>query len=424
MFKTSQARWQHVHSPFHTKKTVQAVGKKVVETVTPLQNSGAVDSLTVAQLAAAGEEQVEKGKKPKGPERVTAPAGKSGVHQGGAASAQTPTAQAGKQAVHHKRAVPSSKTTQPSASHTTKLPKHEPLFRWDTRWSKIPDAALVSTLISLKAQIPPPESSAAVDKKFWTPDSKRAPAQAPGLQKRLAIALDCEMIGTGPNGSVSELARLSALDFFTGELLIDSLVRPLRAVTDWRTRFSGITAAAMEAAVQSGDVLDGSTAARARLFEFMDAQTVLVGHAVRYDLGALGIVHTQIVDSALLAKAAVGKNVKREWGLKTLCKELLGVVIQDNLKDGHDAVEDALAAREVVVWCLGHEKELNEWGKKQKGGYPGKGKGKKAQGSRWRVRTPQVWYDDESDGEEFRNLSLEEFNELCGYPPWYDNWSD
>lgn len=53
------------------------------------------------------------------------------------------------------------------------------------------------------------------------------------------VALDCEMVGTGPRGSCSELARCSILDYH-GNVLYDKYVRPRRPVTDYRTRWSGI----------------------------------------------------------------------------------------------------------------------------------------------------------------------------------------
>lgn len=53
------------------------------------------------------------------------------------------------------------------------------------------------------------------------------------------VALDCEMVGTGPGGCCSELARCSILDYH-GNVLYDKYVRPCQPVTDYRTRWSGI----------------------------------------------------------------------------------------------------------------------------------------------------------------------------------------
>ncbi|KAJ4984833.1 exonuclease [Stagonosporopsis vannaccii] len=429
-FETAQARWQHLDSPFHKEQMNEEVGREVVEAVRPVRQNGAAGLPAAAQLAVARGETTKKGKKIESIDSINVRGEESIVNHEGASHVPSPTAKAGKNAVHLTTGAQSSRPKLSSLPRDTEPPRRDPLFRWDTRWSAIPTTGLVSTLIALKAHIPSPEakSSAPVDKKYWTLDQKSAPAQVAGAQKRLVITLDCEMVGTGPQGSVSELARLSALDFFTGELLIDSLVRPLCEVTDWRTRYSGITAENMAAAIQAGEVLEGSPAARTELFKYMDVQTVLVGHALHHDLAALGIRHTEIVDSSALAQTAVGGKSKRGWGLKTLCKELLGIVIQDDGREGHDAVEDALGAREVVLWCLQHERELKEWGsKKRKEGYANKGKSKKKPGWRRHVRRPQLWYDyegEDEDEDEYCSLSLREFNELCGYPEWYDNWSD
>lgn len=344
---------------------------------------------------------------------------------------------------HPKKPTNAAKSARLPLPNIAKDSARVPLFGWDTRWSKISSTKYESVVNALKALIPTPESwcLSVVDKTFWTPDHRTASpydSTNPGLR---AIVLDCEMVGIGPNGKVSELARLSAVDFLTGELLIDTLVEPACPVTDMRTKWSGITAEAMQAAVASGNVLKGSTAARTELFRYMDSRTILVGHSLQYDLEALGIRHSETVDSAILAEAAVGKGVKQRWGLKTMCKELLKITIQDHGKHGHDSIEDALAAREVVLWCLSHKTELKTWGKRKKQEYYSKPKGSNAKGQRKNPAVQlqnvlgykpdyheldslslQSFFSDESDDYEFRVLSVKELNELCHYPEWYDNW--
>lgn len=53
------------------------------------------------------------------------------------------------------------------------------------------------------------------------------------------IAIDCEMVGTGPKGSTSELARCSIVSY-DGDVIYDKFIQPTRPVTDFRTRWSGI----------------------------------------------------------------------------------------------------------------------------------------------------------------------------------------
>jgi hypothetical protein len=66
--------------------------------------------------------------------------------------------------------------------------------------------------------------------------SQPPPQQQPYLP---AVALDCEMVGCGPKGSVSVLARVAVVDE-RGNVLLDSYVSPPEVVTDYRTRWSGI----------------------------------------------------------------------------------------------------------------------------------------------------------------------------------------
>ncbi|KAF7223966.1 apoptosis-enhancing nuclease isoform X3 [Nothobranchius furzeri] len=53
------------------------------------------------------------------------------------------------------------------------------------------------------------------------------------------VALDCEMVGTGPGGRCNELARCSILNYH-GNVLYDKYIKPCQPVTDFRTRWSGI----------------------------------------------------------------------------------------------------------------------------------------------------------------------------------------
>lgn len=52
------------------------------------------------------------------------------------------------------------------------------------------------------------------------------------------VAIDCEMVGTGPK-SLSELARCSIVSY-EGDVIYDKFIKPSARVTDYRTRWSGI----------------------------------------------------------------------------------------------------------------------------------------------------------------------------------------
>ena len=54
------------------------------------------------------------------------------------------------------------------------------------------------------------------------------------------VSLDCEMVGTGSAGDFSMLARCSIVNHH-GNVLYNSYVAPMDKITDYRTKFSGIT---------------------------------------------------------------------------------------------------------------------------------------------------------------------------------------
>ena len=54
-----------------------------------------------------------------------------------------------------------------------------------------------------------------------------------------AIAIDCEMVGVGKDGTESVLARVSLVNQH-GHCIYDKFVKPREKVTDYRTHVSGI----------------------------------------------------------------------------------------------------------------------------------------------------------------------------------------
>ena len=55
------------------------------------------------------------------------------------------------------------------------------------------------------------------------------------------VGLDCEMVGTGPDGSYSMVARVCLVNHH-GNVLLDTFVAPMDRVTDYRTAVSGVCA--------------------------------------------------------------------------------------------------------------------------------------------------------------------------------------
>ncbi|KAI1843435.1 hypothetical protein JX265_013317 [Neoarthrinium moseri] len=194
-----------------------------------------------------------------------------------------------------------------------------------------------------------------------------APARSNRLSRRV-VALDCEMVSVlhgrpQDKGERSELAQLCAIDVLTGEVLIDKLIRPRERVTNWRTRWSGVSWAAILAASSSGRLLHGWKSARTELLRYIDSDTILIGHDIIGDVQILRLAHANIVDTSVQTAEAVwgeAERFDRIWSLKDLAKSLTNLSIQAG-KKGHDCVEDTFATREVALWCIRCPKELEAW---------------------------------------------------------------
>lgn len=82
------------------------------------------------------------------------------------------------------------------------------------------------------------------------------------------------MVGTGPNGSESSLARVSIVNYH-GYQVVDTFVLPKERVTDWRTWVSGVRPRDMVGAKTFEEVMEMV----AKLVE----GKILIGHAVEND---------------------------------------------------------------------------------------------------------------------------------------------
>lgn len=168
------------------------------------------------------------------------------------------------------------------------------------------------------------------------------------------VAVDCEMVGVGPRGSRSALARVSIVNWY-GHVVLDRFVKPKELVTDYRTWVSG---------VRPKDLRDAPS------FETVQQEVadifrgrVVVGHAIDNDLKALLLSHPR----ALLRDTAHFQRLReiagsKHPGLRRLCELVLGIEIQPKGK-AHSSVEDARATmalfrsqKEAWDQSLGHPK--------------------------------------------------------------------
>jgi RNA exonuclease 4 len=167
-----------------------------------------------------------------------------------------------------------------------------------------------------------------------------------------AVALDCEMVGVGPGGERSALARTCVIDE-TGAVLYDKYCRPKEKVVDFRTKWSGVVPADLRGAMPLEKM--------AREVAALLKGKLLVGHALQNDLSALFLNHPKemIRDTALYKplqrevgatvrkgrhRGGGGAGKRRPRALRHLATEHLGYTIQDHGDAGHSPAEDARAA--------------------------------------------------------------------------------
>ncbi|KAF4993767.1 hypothetical protein FGRMN_6241 [Fusarium graminum] len=199
-------------------------------------------------------------------------------------------------------------------------------------------------------------------------DTTVAPSPTPFFPKRKAIVLDCEMAGVRDGNS--EIVSICVVDLFSGQVLMDTFVRPREQIVDWRTNIHDIRPSTLSIAAVQGKVLDGWETARQELFQHINTDTVMIGHSIQNDLKALRLSHATVVDTAILTSDAVygtGSHSGRCWGLESLCADLLKLRIRQSKT--HSALEDAMAAREVVLWCICYPEKLNNWANRAKAGW-------------------------------------------------------
>ncbi|KAJ3138870.1 3'-5' exonuclease [Geranomyces variabilis] len=170
-------------------------------------------------------------------------------------------------------------------------------------------------------------------------------ASHPGQQKMgKFIGIDCEMVGVGPGGIQSVLARVSLVNFY-GHVLLDEFVVPQEPVTDYRTHVSGITPELLVNATPFKEV-------QQRVADLIKDR-IVVGHALKNDFSALLLQHPgKLVRDTALYKPFRALAKGRAPALRKLAKELLAIDIQ---KGEHSSVEDAKVA------MLLYRKERVQW---------------------------------------------------------------
>lgn len=155
---------------------------------------------------------------------------------------------------------------------------------------------------------------------------------------RDVLAMDCEMVMTGPNEF--SLARISIVNW-DGDVVLDRLVKPDKPVTNYVTQYSGITEEMLKPVTTTLEDIQNA------LLDLITPQTVLVGHSLDSDLKALRLTHPFIVDTTIIFPHPRGPPLKSS--LKYLTNKYLNRQIQQGHgMGGHNSIEDARACLDLA----------------------------------------------------------------------------
>ncbi|XP_014910206.1 apoptosis-enhancing nuclease [Poecilia latipinna] len=176
---------------------------------------------------------------------------------------------------------------------------------------------------------------------------RSSPFLGPSPPASSVVALDCEMVGTGPGGRCSALGRCSIVDYH-GNVLYDKYVRPCQPVTDFRTPWSGIRRHHLHNAVPFAQ-------AQEEILAILEGK-VVVGHSIYNDFEVLNMDHP----SHMVRDTSTTRHLQhlagfphgRRSSLKLLANKLLNRRIQAGRR-GHCSVEDALAALDLYKLVQG-----------------------------------------------------------------------
>ncbi|KAI8904044.1 ribonuclease H-like domain-containing protein [Gorgonomyces haynaldii] len=153
------------------------------------------------------------------------------------------------------------------------------------------------------------------------------------------------MVGVGPKGEQSALARVSIVNYH-GNLIYDAYVLPPEHITDYRTHVSGITPQLLKLQGQPFKQVQEKVAEIIK-------NRIVVGHALKNDFSALLLSHPRsLVRDTSSYKPLRNPTTKKARALRLIAKDELGLDIQSAQ---HSSIEDAKAAMAIF------RKHKNQW---------------------------------------------------------------
>ncbi|VYS55887.1 unnamed protein product [Arabidopsis thaliana] len=170
--------------------------------------------------------------------------------------------------------------------------------------------------------------------------TQRNPSSSLAGSRLKAVALDCEMVGGGADGTIDQCASVCLVDD-DENVIFSTHVQPLLPVTDYRHEITGLT---------KEDLKDGMPLehVRERVFSFLcggqndgAGRLLLVGHDLRHDMSCLKLEYPSHLLRDTAKYVPLMKTNLVSQSLKYLTKSYLGYKIQCGK---HEVYEDCVSA--------------------------------------------------------------------------------
>lgn len=152
------------------------------------------------------------------------------------------------------------------------------------------------------------------------------------------FAVDCEFCDAA-SGKV--LTRISIVNF-QSEVVYDTYVKPDEEITNYQTRYSGITEKTLEGVTTTLEDV------QKKVLSMVSSSDILIGHSLESDLNVMHMRHPRIIDTALTYEHH--KGFPQKPGLRSLSEQYLKRLIQQGeaTGNGHSSIEDLIASLDLV----------------------------------------------------------------------------
>ncbi|PNY08046.1 small RNA degrading nuclease 3-like protein [Trifolium pratense] len=174
--------------------------------------------------------------------------------------------------------------------------------------------------------------------------------KAKGIRSTAMVAVDCEMVRCEDGNEA--LVKVCVVDhnleidnFRTFQVKLHKLVKPEKAIVDYKTEITGVSSEDLKTVTCSLADIQKS------MKKLLSNGTILVGHSLHNDLRVLKLDYVRVIDTAYIFQPLDG-SIHMRPSLNSLCqassKSVLGYEVR---KKGasHDCLDDACATMKLVL---------------------------------------------------------------------------